>query len=218
MRPARSMSPPFCIDAMATTILADPVAVRQAFDRSPAVLFDDVIAPGLLEKLLRMANTARFVPDVVDRVGTREIEQSQAIGKLLNIVLARSALWQWLEQATGVSPIGGVSGQVVQTRPKTCDQLDWHNDLHAEPRQLGVVIHLSSAAYSGGDFELRQTGQTENLACFQHCRPGAMAVFAVRRNLEHRVTPLASGGPRRVYAGWFLAEPEHPHHGVMERA
>jgi 2OG-Fe(II) oxygenase superfamily len=209
---------PFCIDALATTILADPVAIRQAFDRCPAVLFDDVFAPDLLDRLMRMASRTRFVPDVVDRVGTREIEHGQALGKLLNIVLARSALWHWLEQATGVTPIGGVSGQVVQTRPETRDHLDWHNDLHAEPRQLGVVIHLSSEAYSGGDFELREAGQQENLACFQHCRPGAMAVFAVRRNLEHRVTPLASGGPRRVYAGWFLAEPEHPHHGVVERA
>jgi hypothetical protein len=211
------MTAPFRIDAMATTILADPVAVRRTFDRSPALLFDNVIAPDLLEKLMRMANVANYVPDAIDRVGTREIEETQSLGKLLNIVLARAALWEWLEQATGISPIGGVSGKIAQTRCDTNDELDWHDDTHAPGRKLGAVIHLSSQAYSGGAFELRRTGHTENLACFSNCQAGAMAIFAVHGGLEHRVTPLIAGGPRRVFAGWFLAEPEHPDHGVVFR-
>ncbi len=116
-------------------------------------------------------------------------------------MLVRPALWEWLKQATGVSLMGGVSGQVVHKRPETHDALDWHSDLHAGSRQLDVVIHLSGESYGGGDFELRRAGRSKNLVCFQHGRPGAMAVFVVRRNHEHRVTPLVSGGPRRTYAG-----------------
>ncbi len=211
------MTPPFCIDAMRTDILSDPGPCREAFDRCPALLFENVIAPDLLGMLMRMGSAAKFVPDVVDKVGTREIEETQALGKLLSIVLARAALWEWLEKATGVVPIGGVSGQVAQARPDTRDSLDWHDDRHTAGRQLGVVIHLSDASYGGGYFELRRTGSHEPLACFTGCGPGTMAIFAVRGDLEHRVTQLTSGGPRRVFAGWFLAEPEHPSHGVVPR-
>lgn len=211
------MTPPFRINAMRTDILSDPALYREAFGRCPALLFENVIAPDLLEKLMRMGSAANFVPDVVDKVGTREIEEAQALGKLLGIVLARAALWEWLEQATGAVPIGGAAGKVAQTRPETLNSLDWHDDRHTPGRQLGVVIHLSDAAYGGGDFELRRAGSHETLARFTDCNAGTMAIFAVRGDLEHRVTALTSGGPRRVFAGWFLTEPEHPNHGVKAR-
>ena len=208
------MTPPFCIGAQRTDILSDPAIYRQAFGRCPALLFENVIAPDLLGRLMRMASALDFVPEVVNQVGTREIEKTQALGKLLGIMLARSTLWRWMELSTGITPIGGIAGKVAQTRPETTDFLDWHDDRHAPGRQLGVVIHLSNERYAGGDFELRNTGTREVLARFSDCSPGTIAVFAVRGDLEHRVTQLTSGGPRRVFAGWFLAEPEHPHHGV----
>lgn len=211
------MIAPFRIEAFATTILTEPTCVRQMFDQTPALLLDSVFAPDLLAKMMRMAAAAQYVPDVIERVGRREIEANQTLGKLLSIVLARDNLWEWLEQATGIAPIGGVSGQIGQTRPGTGEALQWHDDTNDARRQLAIVIHLSEQAYEGGAFELRRVGRTEPLVRFTDCRAGTMALFAVRTDLEHRVTPLVSGGPRRVFAGWFMTEPEHPHHGISPR-
>lgn len=46
------------------------------------------------------------------------------------------------------------------------------------------------------------------LLAHHHNKPGTVLIFAVRPDLEHRVTPLTSGGPRRVFAGWFLTGEE----------
>jgi hypothetical protein len=211
------MIAPFRIDAFATTILTEPACVRQVFDQTPALLLEDVIAPDLLARMMRMAAAANYLPDVIERVGRREIEANQTLGKLLNIVLARDSLRAWLEQATGRTPIGGISGRIGQTRPGTGEALDWHDDTNDARRRLAVVIHLSEQVYDGGVFELRRVGTTEPMVRFTDCRPGSMALFAVRADLEHRVTPLVSGGPRRVFAGWYMTEPEHPHHGMAPR-
>ena len=131
------------------------------------------------------------------------------VGGALNMMLARATLFAWLEAVTGAVPIGGVKGRLVQSLANGRDELGWHTDeVPGETRQLGVVVNLSDSPFEGGSFELRRTGAVSALVSHRYDRPGSMMVFAVRSDLQHRVTALTSGGPRRVWAGWFLAEPE----------
>ncbi len=200
---------PFTIDPMATAIHADPADWRVRFAEIPALLFADAFAPALRERLMTRATAARFVDDDAIRIGTREVEASpQVVGGSLGIMLGRSVLYAWLEAATGAGPIRGVTGRLVQTRANGRDALDWHDDGDGVNRKLAVVIDLSDAPYTGGLFEMRHTGGDQPFFSHRHDRPGSMMVFAVRSALQHRVTALTSGGPRRVWAGWFLAEPE----------
>lgn len=37
-------------------------------------------------------------------------------------------------------------------------------------------------------------------------RQGDALIFKVDHALEHRVTPLTAGGPRIVWAGWFIGQ------------
>jgi hypothetical protein len=200
---------PFCIDTMETRFSDGVRGEQNGFAIHKALLFEDVFAASLFQSLMAQAAAAPFVHNDVEHVGTREIEQPQRVGKLISLLLARPEMLRWLERVTEVRPLRAVSGQLAQTRANGSDELVWHDDLSDLTRKLAVVINLSSEDFKGGLFELRRKGSKEVLVSQKYHKPGSMMIFAVEPGLEHHVTPLLSGGPRRVYAGWYLSEPEH---------
>lgn len=201
---------PFSIDTMATTVRTDPAQFQRVFERESSLLFDEPFAPDMLHMLMARAANASFAEEDVDHIGTREIETPQRVGSTISLLLARQPFRQWVEQATGRSPLCAVAGRLVQTRANGADALAWHDDTEGLNRMLGVVINLSDTPFSGGQFEMRHAGTEQPFLSHRYEHPGSMMLFAVRRGLEHRVAEVTSGGPRRVYAGWFLSEPELP--------
>lgn len=202
-------SAPFMIGTMATALAGDAARLRPEFARDHRLIFDAPLAPDMLEMLLARAAAANFVDDDVEYIGRRDIEAPQRVGSLISLILARQPFRQWIEQATGQSPLRAVAGRLVQTSPGAGQSLEWHNDMDGANRLLGVVINLSDRQFSGGQFEMRYSGTEQPFLSHRYERPGSMMLFAVRPDLEHRVAEVMSGGPRRVYAGWFLSEPEH---------
>ncbi len=200
---------PFTIDTMATPLQAAPAQFRQTFGRDCSLVFEEPFSPGLLSMLMKRAANASFIDDDVEYIGKREIEAPQRVGGTISLLLARQAFLQWVAQATGRSPLRAVAGRLVQTRAGSPHALTWHNDLNGAKRMLGVVINLSDAPFTGGEFELRRVGSEQPFLAHRYERAGSMMIFAVGQGLEHRVTEVGSGGPRRVFAGWFLSEPEH---------
>lgn len=200
---------PFCIDNMETRFSDEVHGEQNGFAIRKALLFEDVFAAPLFQSLMAQSAAAQFIHNDVEHVGTREIEQPQRVGKLISLLLARPEMLRWLERVTQVGPLRAVSGQLAQTRANGSDELVWHDDLSDLTRKLAVVINLSSANFEGGLFELRRKRSKEVLVSQKYHKPGSMMIFAVEPGLEHHVTPLLSGGPRRVYAGWYLSEPEH---------
>lgn len=144
--------------------------------------------------------------DSVEGLGDREVESPQRAGGAITLALKRAGLMRWIEEATGCGPLVRVDGRVVQARANNHDQLVWHDDLNEPERRLAVTVNLSEAPYEGGRFELRHAGTKEMLTEHLHDAPGALLIFEVARELEHRVLPVTSGGPRRVYTGWFFRE------------
>jgi hypothetical protein len=216
----RTGQPAFRIDKQTTTVLDDPAGYRAGFAERPALLFDDVFAPDLHARIMALAAAAPFVDEEIAQVGTREVESPQRIGGMIGLLLNRPVLRDWIEEATGLSPVRAISGRLAQFRANGCDALGWHNDFGLQDvgnRLLGVVINLSDTPFEGGRFELRRLGETQPIVSHHYDRPGSMMLFAVRRDLEHRVEPVLGGGPRRIYAGWFLTAPEYPGHGLVPR-
>jgi hypothetical protein len=201
--------PPFQIAAAETRIQADPALFRARFAADAALRFDGVIAPDLLERLLASAAAADFVENPVLGLGQREIEAAQRVGASINLLLGRHAWLDWLEQATGLAPLRATAGRLVQTRANGTDGLTWHDDMDQQQRMLGLVVNLSGQSFDGGLFEMRHTGQNPPFHSVRHDRVGSILVFAVNPAIEHRVMPVTAGGPRRVFAGWVLALPEH---------
>ena len=196
---------PFVIGAARTEILAPPLAWSNRFAEERAIVCPDVFEPALLDRLLGVARRSHYREEDVSRLGTRQVEAPQTLGTMLTLLLRRANLMAWLEQVTGTAGLAGVEGHVVQTRAGG-DALDWHDDRNKPGRALGVTISLIDSEFSGGAFEMRRVGAPESVRTFQHARPGTALIFAIGRDVEHRLLPLASGGPRRVFAGWFMRD------------
>lgn len=198
--------PVFVIDKMATRLFADPASLRESFERNHMLFFEQPFSPAILDMLMHRAASANFTANHVRNIGDREIEQVQSVGSTLNLLLARPVFCTWLEQATGLAPLKKTEGRLAQTRANAGHDLDWHDDIEDDKRLLAVVINLSDQPFRGGEFLLRRKGETEPFHTHNYTQPGSMMIFAVRQDLEHCVTEVISGGPRRVFAGWFMRD------------
>ncbi len=195
----------FTIDAMDTRFCGSEEAAARQFARQRALYIPDALAPDLLATLMKICARASFVGNDVKHLGHRRIEHPEIAGKALSLTLTRAPLLRWVERVTGCAPIGRAEGRVAQFDPGSGDALDWHDDRDDQGRRLAITIDLSADSYSGGLFELRAKATGEMLIAHHHPSPGSALIFEVSPRLEHRVRPVESGGPRRNFAGWFLA-------------
>lgn len=186
---------------------ADSALLRQRFAQQYALVLDDVIDPPFLAMLSGVADRATFVPEHIAKVGDRTIETPPIASHLITLALRRTGFLGWLGDVTQVGDIDDIEGKVVETGRSDVGQLGWHDDTNHSNRRLAVTISLSGNDYSGGVFEMRRKGQADLLFSHHHDRFGSVLVFRVSRKMEHRLTPVTRGGPRRVFAGWFLGTP-----------
>lgn len=196
---------PFAIGAARTELLADPAPWAACFAEQRAIVCRDVFDAALLDRLLTAARGTGFRADQVD-LGTREVEEPQRVGGTLNVLMQRPALFRWLEAVTGQTGLVGAEGRLVQARAGAGDALDWHDDLGQPRRALGVTISLTDADYTGGLFEMRRVNDPATTRCFDHASAGTALIFDLGTEIEHRVHPVSSGGPRRIFTGWFMRE------------
>lgn len=204
-------STPFLIGSQGVTILSDPAPWRERFARVPAISIPAALEPEFCARMVERAAHAQFATyEQIEQVGTRLIESPQLIGRAISLLLHAPELHHWLEEATGVGPLRAVAGRFAEFRANNQDALNWHDDLHDTTRRLAIIVNLSDRPFVGGQFQLRRKGETELLLRHDHPQAGSVLIVGVRPELEHRVTPVSDGGPRRIYAGWFLTQPEHP--------
>lgn len=194
------------IGQIETSLPVNIAECKATYARQNALVFSDALDKSLLGKLRALTLRTRFISNQIEGLGHREIESPPLAGTAITLLLSRAPLFRWLEQATGCGVITQVSGAVARTLPSHGDGLDWHDDLNtpkSSSRRLAITIALDDLHYDGGLFEIRKVGCTEPLFSFKHEKAGTVLIFKVSTELEHRVRPLVSGGPRLVYAGWF---------------
>jgi hypothetical protein len=196
--------PPIVVGAQRTDIIAAPADYAERFRRDRFLALEKLFDPTLLSILLGSCARSTYVDDQVARLGTREIEAPQRIGGAMNLLLSRPPFLRWIEAVTGCGNLGRAEGRLVQTRASHGDQLEWHDDMNDEDRRLGITISLTDVPFEGGEFEMRDTDSGRLLARHRHREAGSALIFEIGRHLEHRLLPIAAGGPRRVFAGWFL--------------
>jgi hypothetical protein len=202
--PAPEFDAAFRLSADGVLLAGDPAlnrAVREAFSTFNGAVFLNVIEASLLDVFLRLARAAAFESVATDDWGLRGVDAADRIALPFCMALARPVLLRWLEAVTGCEPLATVEGLIARMAPG--DILEWHRDARLGVRRLAVVIHLTEVPYEGGRFELRtKQGQWPLMSC-EHRVPGSTAIFRLGLDLQHRVTPVTSGGPRTIFAGWF---------------
>lgn len=97
-------------------------------------------------------------------------------------------------------------GQLYRYLPNRGHGLIWHTDFNKN-RRIAVSLNLSTAAFSGGAFELgvKKTGRP--LASVTNTDPGCAILFPIRDSLEHRLLKITGRTPRTTYVGWFCKRP-----------
>jgi len=200
--------PVFAVEPYRTALLATPEAITAEFSKHRAIACSNAIEPGLLATLMRLCREGSFAPDEVEGLGHREVESPQRVGLSISLALKRGNLIDWVERVTGCGPLETVEGRVVRALANNHDQLLWHDDLDDPRRRLAITINLSEQTYEGGLFELREKSSRTLLASHHHLEPGTALIFDVAYDIEHRVLPVTSGGPRCVYTGWFFKAPK----------
>ena len=178
---------------------------RATFADGNAITLPAALDPAFLRTILTVCRRGPFVPEHIGKIGWRTIEERDAAGAALRFALERPVFVRWLEAVTGCETLRRLAGVVAEIRAASGQELGWHNDLYEGvlDRRIAVTIHLSDEAYEGGVFEMRDEPSSRLLVRDGALPPGSIMLFRIDNRLRHRVTPVTSGGPRRVFAGWF---------------
>lgn len=198
------------IGAGATQVHADAPAIaamRQAVDRYGGLLVPRALAPDLLGQFQALAARAALQPVTTRGIARRDTAVSPAIILPLCMALARQPFFDWIAAVTGCPPVAHVEG--VLARMKTGDTVGWHRDAALGIRHVAMVIILSDTPHEGGRFELRRKSDGTPLMAHRGAPAGTLALFRIGEDLQHRVTPLTSGGPRLSFSAWARG-PVHP--------
>jgi len=192
------------------TIFADSDAVAAHIgatiaQRRPVVL-ERFVDDQLLALLAPIWSRASFEPSPVDRIGMRSVETPGHAGAALCLALARPEVLRTIGALLGGPSLTGVAGAIAQFAAGAETRLDWHDDLAEPKRRLAITINLGATPYNGGAFEFRDLMSDAAPFRYVHSTPGEALLVPIGTGLQHRVLPVSGGGPRTVFAGWFLGD------------
>lgn len=197
--------PPVQLAPAGVRILAGDAGLAEQFRTSGMLALPGFLDESFVQLLDRADKTSTFVREVVTDLGEREIESPLRGTAAILLALRNRELLDWVAKITGSSCPLEVGGNIVRTWPGGRDRLDWHDDVGDVRRIAGLTIRLGMSPFEGGEFEMRAKCKPEAITGHHHARVGDALLFRVSPQLEHRVTPIASGGPRQMFAGWFMA-------------
>jgi hypothetical protein len=179
--------------------------LRQRFEQKHVLILPDLLDADFIFLLKPLLAGASFVTQPVPQFGERSVEAPPSIiGKAITAAFKRPHVMRFLEDLTRCGPLTGVQGEFASYSPGRAHELSWHDDRNEPGRRLAITVNLSDRHYDGGTFELRKKNSDQIPFRFTHRMVGTALVFRVGHDLEHRVEPVTAGGPRHVYAGWFL--------------
>ena len=180
---------------------------RKAISLRQPIVFEGLVDPRFLQLLTRVLASARFEPSAIERIGVRTTEVPGIAGDALCLALGRPDVLELMTSLIGGKPLTGVAGAVARIDRRSRGYLDWHDDLAEPQRRLAITINLGDRSYRGGEFESRDLDAPGVLFRHLHTRAGDALIFPIGPGLQHRVLPVTGGGPRMVFAGWFLGNP-----------
>jgi hypothetical protein len=201
------------LSPLQTVIRDDPTLRRtlsEEFARCHALAFSAALDMGFVEILRQVRMRATYVTQTLPGIGNRDIEgPPHTAGRTICAALEHPELTGWLGAVTGLAPLTHMIGKVAEFVPRSEAALDWHTDAAAEGwrRKLAITINLSDQPFDGGLFELRERATGKIVVSHSHRGLGSMLVFRISERLDHRVQPITSGGPRRMFSGWFYGPP-----------
>jgi 2OG-Fe(II) oxygenase superfamily len=186
---------------------ADAKAVenlQRQFVERHCILLARLIDPEILAVVLEQVSKAQFVARDIEHIGTETWIPSSVSACTLTFLANSQEFLRFIERVTSCDRIGDFFGRIYRMPPTEGHEFDWHDDtpLH-DHRMLTLSLNLSTAAYEGGETQIREKASERILFKIANTGLGDAIVFRVSPALEHRVTPVRGTIPRTAFAGWF---------------
>jgi hypothetical protein len=188
---------------------ADWVAMRQAFARDHHVFLRGFLGDDVLSILQAGLARGSFRKRIEDGVEIERTLDDPTLIALFLVALNDPALLTTIASLTDCGALGCFTGRVHLRGPRVDGghYYPWHSDV-ADHRRVGLSVNLGDKPFEGGVLEMRHQNTEAVIARANNPRPGDALLFRISDELEHHVTPVRTGGPRVVLAGWFCREPD----------
>lgn len=200
-----AVAPP---SAAAAAALGDEFRVKQC------VRIPSLVEPVLLSTIQQRIERAAFAERAHGTIASELWMEGNACLGLLYFLVNDPVVFRYVERVTGVQPITFFSGRVYRRLPGGHHHDSWHTDVHPD-RRIGMSVNLSTAAYEGGVFEIREDDAPVPLGSIANVGAGDAILFRIADGLEHRVTDLQGDVAKTAFAGWFGAT--HDFHAALRR-
>ena len=191
-------------------------AKREEFARRHCVVFENFIAPSLLEKVPEWLETSLYF-DFVHPTDTRELvmRRDQPLVGAFEILLNQGQLFKAIAEFAGLEEdITFFDGRCYKRLPIDNHSGHWHSD-GGTTRRVGLSISLSPKPVQGGVFRIRRARTGEVFRQVPAGRLGDAHLFRLANRLEHCVSSVEGKNPKYAFAGWFLCGGEGGHRGKL---
>jgi hypothetical protein len=183
-------------------------ALRAEFAHQNFVRLPQLLAPSLLDRVLRAVETGAFEEHLQRGTGTYEesLSDSNVAVITLHLLANCPTFFELISRITECGPIGSFVGRVYRRLARLGHYGHWHTDALNPSRVAAMTLSLSED-HRGGELELRQVN-SKSTALIQNGRIGDAVVFRIAPGLQHRVRPVEGSVFRTVFAGWFFDAPD----------
>jgi hypothetical protein len=171
-------------------------AWQQEWARQHYLVLPGFLERALLDEVRYHVSHGRFATFIHDASGHEAVW-------LLDFLMNSPSLLDAVSRITG-RELTFFHGRVYRLSPGSDEGHDWHNDA-VHGRQVGVSINLTSGAFTGGGLEFRDHDSHRPLGAVTNNGAGALVMFRLGHDIQHRVLPVTGATTRLAYAGWFYS-------------
>lgn len=193
------------ISLRARDVVADATdlpGLQQEFRTDHCVVLRGLLDSSLYSLLLPMIETGVWQDKTHDGIGTEIVLDNSFALDLIHFAVNSPAFLSVVKRFTDCAELSWFDGRIYRFIPGSGHHDSWHDDVDKD-RLVGMSINLSSAAFEGGCFQLRD--RVTGVLCREVVGTllGDAHLFRISPSLQHRVESVVGGQPRTAFAGWF---------------
>jgi len=178
-------------------------ALREDFERDHVVLLRGFFDQHLLDILQTLIARGTFsTREDADIAIELCLEQGRALD-LVTFIMNAPQVREAVALVTGNAQTSIIAGRIYRFDPAVPHHDSWHDDNAAGGRMIGFSINLG-LPFEGGEFQIRRKNG-DRVVTIANTGAGDAILFAIGRELEHRVRPVHGTTPKTAFAGWFVA-------------
>jgi hypothetical protein len=174
--------------------------LAERFQREHVVRLPGFLSPELLQRLQQQMEAAAFRDKLHKGIG-QELRMEPSVGEHMIMFMLNMAPVLSFVSAINGQVVRGFHGRIYRMEPRPEHYDSWHDDL-MEGRTCAISINVGEP-YEGGALEMRLRSSEQLLWTLHNTGPGDAILFALRADLQHRITSVTGTRKKTAFAGWF---------------